>query len=219
MKIVCISDTHSQNLLTKWDWPEGDVLVHAGDLTSKGHHEHIKKIGREMLQLPYRWRLVVAGNHDRAFWEASSKHYTSQAWSMLPGITVLEDEAITIRGVKFYGTSYFTFQRESELPKWEAMNYNLLWSGIPDDADIVITHIPPFGILDRCEDGSELGSETLRQEIIGRVKPIAHIFGHAHKDHGIVEYSGIKFVNASLVDNERNHPAYEPIVIEVDSYS
>lgn len=218
MKIVCISDTHSQNLLTKWTWPEGDVLVHAGDMTSRGSHDDLRKIGREMLQLPYRYRIVVPGNHDRAFWERESRKFLLQAWELLPGIIVLQDQIVGIDGVNFYGTSWFRFERdvESSVPKWEAINKNLLWSKIPTETDIVITHLPPFGILDRREDGTELGSEALRQEIIGRVKPQAHIFGHAHKDHGVVEFSNIKFINAALVNNEYK-PFFSPIVIEVDT--
>src|SRR5690242_12983960 len=167
MKIVCISDTHSQNLLTKWEWPKGDVLIHAGDLTSKGHPDHVKKIGREMLQLPYRWRICVPGNHDRSFWEKDSKHYTKNVWSLLPGIIVLQGESVTIDGVTFYGTPFHTFKRDSkpEILKWEAIKFNKIWSEIPYDTDVLITHIPPFGILDRREDDTELGSETLRERV------------------------------------------------------
>src|SRR5260370_19049497 len=100
--IVCISDTHSQNLTTKWEWPRGDILIHAGDMTAKGSHEALRKVGRELLQLPYRYRIVIAGNHARAFWERGNKKYIEQAWELLPGIIVCQHEALTLEGMKFY---------------------------------------------------------------------------------------------------------------------
>ena len=36
MKIVCISDTHSKHRALDGFLPEGDCLVHSGDLTSMG---------------------------------------------------------------------------------------------------------------------------------------------------------------------------------------
>lgn len=217
MRIVCASDTHSENLKTKWEWPEGDVLIIAGDLTSKGHHDHVKKKAREMLDLPYRWRIVVPGNHDKCFWETSNDKYLKSVWELMPGIIILQNEGVTIGGLNFYGTSWYTFRRDitSETPKWEALNFNLLWRDIPTDTDVLITHMPPYGIMDRREDDTELGSETLRAEVTGRVKPLLHVFGHAHKDHGVVQFGRTTYVNAALVDNERN-PAFSPVIIDIE---
>ena len=49
--------------------------------------------------------------------------------------------------------------------------------------DIVMTHGPPKGILDRCSQGN-VGCENLRRAI-GRVKPMMHCFGHIHEGYGI----------------------------------
>ena len=40
MKIVCISDTHS--LQHKMTIPNGDLLIHAGDISSRGKIEEIE---------------------------------------------------------------------------------------------------------------------------------------------------------------------------------
>lgn len=53
---------------------------------------------------------------------------------------------------------------------------------IPDEVDIVITHGPPKGILDRCPEGN-VGCEKLLRAI-RRVKPTMHCFGHIHEGHG-----------------------------------
>jgi len=54
-----------------------------------------------------------------------------------------------------------------------------LWSQIPADTGILITHGPPLGYMNK--DG--LGCEELRKAL-WRVKPLAHIFGHVHEGHG-----------------------------------
>ncbi len=58
------------------------------------------------------------------------------------------------------------------------------WSAIPTDADIVITHSPPAGILDQSLDGNECGCPLLYDEIMNRVKPRLHVFGHIHEGYG-----------------------------------
>ncbi|KAL9585727.1 MAG: hypothetical protein Q9212_001346 [Teloschistes hypoglaucus] len=54
---------------------------------------------------------------------------------------------------------------------------------IPDGVDIVMTHGPPKGVLDRCAQGS-VGCEKLAKAI-KRVKPIMLCFGHIHGGHGL----------------------------------
>ena len=44
MKIVCISDTHNKHKQIPEDWfPEGDVIVHAGDISSMGYLHEIEE--------------------------------------------------------------------------------------------------------------------------------------------------------------------------------
>ena len=40
MRIVCISDTHGRHKKLK-NIPDGDVLIHAGDITPRGEIEHL----------------------------------------------------------------------------------------------------------------------------------------------------------------------------------
>ena len=37
-RFVCISDTHNSNV----HLPDGDVLIHAGDLTNQGSHSEVR---------------------------------------------------------------------------------------------------------------------------------------------------------------------------------
>jgi len=49
---------------------------------------------------------------------------------------------------------------------------------IPDDVDILITHVPPYGILDENS-----GSEEVLNALCNKNMKV-HIFGHAHGGYG-----------------------------------
>ena len=59
--MVCISDTHSHIVE---DVPEGDILVHAGDLTDDGSVQEIQKQIDWLESLPHKEIVVISGNHD-----------------------------------------------------------------------------------------------------------------------------------------------------------
>lgn len=63
MKIVQISDTHGKHRLLK-NLPEGDVLIHCGDLTENGTEEEVLDFINWLERLPYRHKIFVTGNHD-----------------------------------------------------------------------------------------------------------------------------------------------------------
>src|SRR5690606_32317587 len=70
------------------------------------------------------------------------------------------------------------------------------WALIPDDTDVLVTHGPPHGILDRTYDHEPVGCEQLRIAL-GRVRPRVHVFGHIHEGYGAAFVDGTLFVNAS----------------------
>lgn len=210
-RVVCISDTHSQNLTTKWSWPDGDILLHAGDLTAKGSLESIKKVCRELSQLPYRYKVVIAGNHDRAFWEGKIGY--TDAWKLLPGIIVLEDESVELLGLRIYGSSWIKFKNGKYPFEIEALAD--MWENIPDNTDILLTHMPPLsGILDVNYHGEWCGSHSLLSAVKDRVKPKLHCFGHIHGGYGTYKDNEIIYVNASLTGADRK-PLNKPIVIDL----
>jgi len=55
-------------------------------------------------------------------------------------------------------------------------------SPIPAGVDIVMTHGPPYSILDQV-DGQNIGCPNLLRAV-SRVKPLMHCFGHIHEGHG-----------------------------------
>src|SRR5690606_9104680 len=74
------------------------------------------------------------------------------------------------------------------------------WDLIPDDTDILITHGPPFGILDETVYSKRTGCEELLLRVY-QVQPKYHIFGHIHEDYGMLAKRETTFVNASVLDD------------------
>lgn len=64
IRIVCISDTHTQ----EWsDIPDGDLLIHAGDLCNDGSAREIQAAVNWLKRLPHPHKVVICGNHDSYF--------------------------------------------------------------------------------------------------------------------------------------------------------
>jgi predicted phosphohydrolase len=81
------------------------------------------------------------------------------------------------------------------LPRGAALREK--WDCIPDHTDVIVTHTPPFGILDQATDGTLCGCEDLLSVVKERVRPRLHVFGHIHEGHG--EYGGVShFVETTV---------------------
>lgn len=62
--MVCISDTHNQ---TPARLPQGDILIHAGDLTNSGTYKELSRAAEWLKGLRgYEYKIVIPGNHDLA---------------------------------------------------------------------------------------------------------------------------------------------------------
>ncbi|RCN42395.1 Ser/Thr phosphatase family protein [Ancylostoma caninum] len=172
LKVVCISDTHDQLDLVK-DIPDGDVLIHAGDLTNYGSERELKKVNEELGRLPHKHKLIVAGNHDLG----------------------LDD---------------------SEDPKGRLEKYRELkekWKVLPSDLDVLITHTPALGYLDKFGD-ERWGCRYLLEEIEDRVKPKFHVFGHVHERYGALSNGATIFINAAQAA-KNNVIANKPLIFYI----
>jgi len=87
------------------------------------------------------------------------------------------------------------------------------WARIPEDTDILITHGPPFGILD-CASRSNIheGCPELLEAVL-LVKPRLHVFGHIHHGYGTRSTGDTLFVNAALLG--ASGLSRKPIVVEL----
>jgi Icc-related predicted phosphoesterase len=193
LRILALSDTHE--LHRELDrLPEADLLIHAGDWTffSKSVSA-IEDFDFWLGEQPIRHRSVlVPGNHE-FYLEAdrSRRSLTSSA-------TVLIEESLTVDGLKIWGSPITPLDGGAfgvSNPEIRAAHY----TKIPMDTHILVTHGPPFGILDGKPGTSEhFGCPALLQAV-RRIKPLVHIFGHVHIGYGIWQSADTTFINASLL--------------------
>ena len=191
MRIVCISDTHNG----KPKVPDGDILIHAGDLTMNGTFMEIVKVGDWLRELPHKHKVVIAGNHDFLF----EKDINLAKNALGPGLTYLQDSDSEIEGLKFYGSPW--------TPRFFDWAFNVdrgqlyrKWNLIPEGLDVLITHGPPAGILDKnapAWGGIHVGCTEL-YDAVKLVRPKLHVFGHIHESNGRLDQDGTIFVNAAV---------------------
>ena len=106
VKIVCISDTHGKTDEENFPQiPDGDILVHAGDITRNGNVDDISKFNAWLGTLPHQYKIVIAGNHDKMLDSNLDETPIELAKEMKRELTnciYLESNAVYIMGMKFY---------------------------------------------------------------------------------------------------------------------
>ncbi|KAJ6437362.1 hypothetical protein O9K51_09918 [Purpureocillium lavendulum] len=187
IRVVCMSDTHNETPAI----PDGDLLIHAGDLTKWGTYKELQSQLAWLSGLPHAHKVVIAGNHDRLLDPAFSNYSrtgpsdddeslrSELEWKDL---IYLANESVTLRfdngrSLKIYGSPF-----TPEYGNW-AFQYPAIrdaWTGkIPDDTDVVVTHCPPALHRDAGKEGDGYLLRELR-----RCKPSLTVFGHAHDGYG-----------------------------------
>lgn len=223
MKIDCISDLHGH-------YPElegGDLLIIGGDLTAHDRDEEHRDFILWLAQIQksknkYKKIIYIAGNHDNFLYDPNLYGVIkTTAWN----IEYLCDFGTEFEGLKIWGSPWtltfkgmnphckaFTVDTEEELQE--------KWKNIPEDIDILITHSPPWGVMDEVKKhpqvaGENCGSMHLFLILKYSVRPRLHVFGHIHEGYGQQKrFAECISVNASHV-NERYEPVNKPIRIEL----
>ncbi|KAK0262685.1 hypothetical protein B0A54_10493 [Friedmanniomyces endolithicus] len=182
IRIVCISDTHC---LTSVHIPDGDLLIHAGDLTNAGTPAELQAQIDWLDSLPHQHKVAVAGNHD-TFLDPRSRITLSpeqQEGSIdWKGIHYLQHSALTLRfangrrSLNLYGAPQIPACGGDEFAFQYPRGHDAWTDTIPGDTDLLITHTPPKYHLDLP---TALGCEFLLSEV-WRVRPALHVFGHVH---------------------------------------
>jgi predicted phosphodiesterase len=232
-RIVCISDTH---LCHDFALPAGDILVHSGDFSMTGEQTEIETFITWLKSLTqYRLKIIIAGNHDLTLepeyyektwqqWHAEQKQDYQQIGCLIRdpslatnyGIIYLEQQEFIDpqTGLKFFGSPYqpafggWAFNLPADSPAIKQV-----WSKIPDDVDVLITHGPPANILDGTISGEHAGCAQLLKRI-KQIKPRLHVFGHIHEGYGREEHNSTIFVNASTC-NVCYNPSQSPIIVDL----
>lgn len=194
--------------------PEGDVLIHAGDITMQGHPGKVAKFLAWFGEQPHQHKIFIAGNHD---WIFETQSQIAREMVAQWNITYLEDSGCEIGGIKFWGSPVTPEFMSWAFNRNRGANIKKHWDLIPVDTDVLITHGPPGEILDQCVYGSKdyghVGCEDLYQAV-DRITPEFHIFGHIHGSYGQRMLGGTTYINASVV-NEAYKVVNKPIVVEI----
>jgi Icc-related predicted phosphoesterase len=225
-RITCVSDTHTKHNKLNDFLPGGDILLHAGDISSRGYTQEIidfmdwyDKINN------YDHKVFIAGNHDFGFQDNSEK--VKGLLTSYKTIEYLQDELLMVgedygNMIKIWGSPW---QPEFHnwafnLPRGERIKEK--WDMIPLDTDILITHGPPFGKLDYVPyNNMNVGCEELLLKV-EEIKPKIHIFGHIHEGYGYVFDGNTHYINAAVLNGRyefRNKPLtidWDPITNEIE---
>ncbi len=214
MEICCVSDLHGYFP----DVGSGDLLIICGDLTARDINKDWVDFEVWVTAQCYKSIIIVSGNHDN-FLASTDEHRMWKFWDKADcRIHYLCDSGTEFEGLKIWGSPWtktfegmnprckaFTVDTEEELAE--------KWALIPDDVDILITHSPPHGILDKNIKGNSCGSTSLTNNILRSTRRQLHVFGHLHESYGIEENRwGGYSVNASHV-NERYEPVNKPVKV------
>jgi Icc-related predicted phosphoesterase len=218
-RLTFLSDTHTKHDKLNGFLPGGDILLHSGDLTSRGYITEIENFMKWYDNINnYDTKVFIAGNHDFGFQDDNQK-----LRGLLTGyktIDYLQDELMMVgedydNMVKIWGSPW---QPEFHnwafnLPRGEKIKEK--WDMIPVETDILITHGPAFGKLDYVSyDRKNVGCEDLLLKI-QEIKPKIHLCGHIHEGRNIVFSDGTLYVNASVL-NDRYEFRNKPITIDFD---
>lgn len=230
LKVVFFSDTHTKH--HEMMLPEADMAICCGDISGRGAKFEVQDFLEWFAGQPHKHKVMIAGNHD--FWfEPGNPRNTTLMPGVNPrdiipeGIIYLEDEHVTIEGIKIFGSPWtpwfhdwaFNARRGEEIKKH--------WDLIEPGTDIIVCHGPPAGTkLDRCMRGDRVGCLDLTNKVTD-IQPKICAFGHIHEAYGQddIEIGDLenpdapgkitKLINCSVL-NLRYDMTNDPVVIDWD---
>ncbi|KAF9044976.1 Metallo-dependent phosphatase-like protein, partial [Panaeolus papilionaceus] len=202
-RFICTSDTHART----FPIPPGDVLLHAGDLTNTGSLKDWEKTLEWLCAAECGVKIIIAGNHDVTLdeewydmnWTRFHKGIGRQDRTKI--LSLLTSPRAKAAGLVYLQDESFKFKVRPGGKEWVV--YGSPWSpefcdwafGYPRDetavkiarqipeCDILLTHSPPFSILDKTHSGEQVGCEALLERI-KELRPRLSLFGHIHEGRG-----------------------------------
>jgi Icc-related predicted phosphoesterase len=197
MLILHLSDTHSKHHELH-NLPPADIIIHSGDISFAGSENEVMDFIEWFGALPYKYKIFIAGNHDDCLFGANIDGLPQNCYYLC-------NSSVTIQGVKFYGTPMFMEDAMSG-------DYDRNIQKVPTDTNVLITHQPPYGFLDYSANINYGDSKLL--QIVLKIKPKYHLFGHIHGAYGIEKSEHTTFVNSAIL-SENYQLMYDPILLKL----
>ncbi|GAP87272.2 putative calcineurin-like phosphoesterase [Rosellinia necatrix] len=211
IRVVCLSDTHDAVVP---DVPDGDLLIHCGDLTNSGTAAAIQRQVDWLASLPHRHKVLVCGNHDGWFDLGARTEEDTLGRRAVDTKTLhyLERTSVTLtfaggRKLNIYGAPDIPQCGGSEMAFQYTIDQHPWKDTIPLDTDILVTHTPPMFHRDLA-----LGCPGLLGEI-WRKRPKVHIFGHVHWGRGMepVYWDDCQRAYESIMSRKARGPIFDMI--------
>lgn len=211
MKLVVIGCTHT--LHDNISLPDGDVLIHTGSFCKSYKLNDLCNFNRWLRSVKGKFKkiIVIAGRSDKILEkDPKSKRF------LMDVDAYLLDSSFSFKGIKFYGSPWSA----KDMKKAFELDHKKLkekWDLIPNDVDCLITHTPPYGILDKPLNGFHLGQSNGDGDLmekVSEIKPQVHVFSLIHGSYGSETKEGTIYANVSSC-NTALQPINPPIVIEI----
>lgn len=240
MKIAVVSDSHTlhDNIVVE----PCDLFIFAGDYSHRGGRLNTISFFEWLRTLPAKQIVFIGGNHDLSLDKKLMLNRDQGSLELLlntqkygqvqdlikhlpPHIHYLEDTGVEIEGIKIWGSPVSpSFGYGWAFNKDKGTEIQKVWSKIPKDTDILITHSPCYGILDWVEDRLKRHPDEDQhvgcKDLYERIKKIPsvkyHISGHIHENWGIQckrisNTRHVTFINGAVVDNRNQLLHKQPI--------
>jgi len=182
LRILHLSDTHNmhKDIEKTFPMPPADIFLHTGDFSNQGSEEEVKYFNEWLGEMKKRYQhvIIILGNHDR--WSSID---IQKMRVLLNNALILDNEEVQVNGLRIYGTSWAIRQPDGN-PDGAASAFSL-FSKIPKNVDILMTHCPPFQIFDKITQDATWGSSQILRHVIEQQCPKVHLFGHLHEQRGI----------------------------------
>lgn len=189
VRLVCISDTHNEH--EGLQLPEGDVLIHAGDVLTESGKRHVRRSatvqpeGIALFDNFARWfgaqhfahKVVIGGNHDMVLQQlgSSAVQSTLTQYCSHGEATYLEHREARIGRLRIFGSPYADYSSHNNAFSLEQPTFDL-----QPGVHVVVTHMP--AVLP-SKAGPRETSAVATAAI--RAGALLHVSGHCHWAHGL----------------------------------
>ena len=183
MKIYATADIHGSQyrlnqVLETIESEHPDLIIICGDITQFGPGDVAKQL---LDQIPGDV-LCIPGNIDTPdVWQGIEKSHAEN----------IHRRCVTHKGLTFLGINGVD-DAETELILTGDLDIDL-----PKKIDVMVSHVPPYGLQDKVFIGMHSGSKLLL-ELLNNLHPRLFLCGHIHEDPGYASHNNTVIINCSM---------------------